>query len=387
MIYADHNATSPLDPLVWDAMRPFFTERFHNPASPYTPARAAALAITSARERVAELVDCAPEEIIFTSGGTESNTTAIHLARAWNPDRRHWICSAVEHASVLEPLAALEREGHRVSHIPVDRSGRIDLAALDAALTEDTALVCVMSANNETGIVHPIDEIAARAHARGVPVHVDAVQSVGRVPLSVRALGVDLLTCCAHKMHGPKGAGALVVRAGRSVGPLIRGGGQEQGRRAGTENVPALVGFGAAAARARMLLEAEGPRVRALRDQVEADIRGALPDVVVVGADVARLPNTTLFLVPGLHTDVLLARLDLADICCSSGSACASGSAEPSHVLKAMGWGGDSAPAALRVSWGRFSTEAEANILVSALVNGVSEVLRAKHGSACSKKF
>ena len=382
MIYADHNATSPLDPLVWDAMRPYFTERFHNPASPYTPARTAALAVTTAREQVAELVDCSPEEIIFTSGGTESNVTAIQLARAWHPTRRHWVCSAVEHASILEPLAALECEGHRVSRIPVDRSGRLDLAALDASLTDDTALVSVMSANNETGVVHPVAEIAARARARGIPVHVDAVQSVGRVSISFRALGVDLLTCCAHKMHGPKGAGALAVRAGRPAEPLIRGGGQEQGRRAGTENVPALAGFGHAAMRARMALEAEGPRQRALRDQVEAGVRSALPGVVVVGADAERLPNTTLFLVPGLHTDVLLARLDLADICCSSGSACASGSSERSHVLKAMGWGSE-AMAALRVSWGRFSTPAEANILVSELVNGVSEVLRAKRGPAC----
>ena len=378
MIYADHNATSPLDPLVWDAMRPFFTDRFHNPASPYTPARAAALAVTTARERVAELVGAAADEVLFTSGGTESNAMAVHIARAWHPERRHWVCSAVEHASVLESLAALERAGHRVTRVPVDCEGRIDLSALRRSLTDDTALVSVMTANNETGVVYPVAEIAALARARGIPVHTDAVQSVGRVPISFPALGVDLLTCCAHKLHGPKGAGALLIRAGTPVEPLFRGGGQESGRRAGTENVPALAGFGSAAELARLRLERHGPRMRALRDRVEAAVCGAFPVIRVLGAATERLPNTSLFLVPGLHTDVLLARLDLADICCSSGSACASGSSEVSHVVQAMGWGADSPRAVLRVSWGHFNTDAEANLLVAALLDGVSDVCRAR---------
>lgn len=374
MIYADHNATSPLDPDVWTAMQPYFTERFHNPASPYTPARAAALAVATAREQVAALVGADPDEVIFTSGGTEANVAAIHHARLRNPDRTHWICSAVEHASVLEPLAALERDGHRVTRIPADREGQLDLSALRAALSDDTAMVSVMTANNETGVLHPVAEIAALARARGIPMHADAVQSVGRVPVSFRAMGLDYLTCCAHKMHGPKGAGALILRGGAPAYPLLRGGGQEAGRRAGTENVPALVGFGRASDLALRRMDEAAAHQSRLRALVEERVCAALPDCVVIGRESERLPNTTLFLLPGLDTDVVLAALDMAGVCCSSGSACASGSSEPSHVLRAMGWGEARPAAAVRVSWGRLSAERDAILLVSKLCDGVRDI-------------
>lgn len=374
MIYADNNATSALDPVVREAMWPYWTERFFNPSSPYTPARGVSLAVTAAHEQVAALLDAHEDEVVLTSGGTEANATAVHLARMWNPARRHWICSAVEHASVIEALRALEAEGHRVSWIPVDREGRLDLDFFRAALTPDTALVSVMLANNETGVLHPIKEMAEFAREVGVPVHVDAAQAVGRIPVSFRDLNVHFLTCSAHKMHGPKGAGALMVQHGVPRNPLFVGGGQENGWRAGTENVPALVGLGAAADAARAVLASASAQMRRLRDRVERAVREALPDCVVVGAGVERLPNTSLLLIPGIHTDVMLAQLDLSDVCCSSGSACASGSSEPSHVLRAMGWAGVANAAAVRVSWGRFNTDDEANSLVNILVDDVKAV-------------
>lgn len=351
------------------AMRPFFVERFHNPSSPYTPARAAALAVEEARARVASMVDANPNSVVFTSGGTESNVWAVHVAQTWHPERRHWICSSVEHASILQPLARLAEEGHRVTKIPVDPSGRLDLDVFARALTPDTALVSVMSANNETGVIHPISELARMARAHGVPMHCDAAQSAGRVPLSLRELGVDLLSLCAHKMHGPKGVGALVVRSGLEVTPMLRGGDQEMGRRAGTENVPAIVGFGVAALRATESQMSDAPK-----KVVEEAVLSRIPDVTLVGAGTERLPNTSMFLIEGVQTDVLLAALDMEGVCASSGSACASGASEPSHVLRAMGWLTKRAVAVLRISWGRFSTEAEANALVDILCRVVCEV-------------
>jgi cysteine desulfurase len=374
MIYADNNATSPIDPYVLEEMLPFLQDDFFNPSSPYTPARKSALAIAKARRRVAQLVDACEDEVVFTSGGTESNTWAIRLAREWNPNRNHWICSAVEHASVLEALNALEAEGHRITRIPVDKSGHLDLDVLEQAMTPDTALISVMMANNETGIIHPVREVAKMASARGIPIHTDASQAIGRVAVSFRSLGVDLMTCCAHKMHGPKGIGAILIRAGRRCAPMLHGGGQENGRRAGTENVPAIVGFGAAAERAR------GGMASELRDIVEKGIKKLLPDALLVGEHAQRLPNTSLFLIPGLDTDVLLAALDMAGVCASSGSACASGSSEPSHVLRAMGLLDGSKAAAVRVSWGRLNQVGEAKELVETLSRTVMEILAHERG-------
>lgn len=373
MIYADNNATAPLDHVAWQAMQPFFLEHFMNPSSPYTPARRAAKAIEDARSKVAALMYCEPECVAFTSGGTESNSWAIHLARRMFPKRRRWICSAVEHASVLTALDALRKEGDEVLQISVDRNGVLDLEEFERLLTPDTALVSVMLANNETGILHPVREIAEMARKRGVLVHTDASQAVGRIPVSFRELGVDLLTSCAHKMHGPKGIGALVIREGLSVEPLMRGGDQERGRRAGTENVPAIVGFGVAAEQA---MEAVARPSTDLRDLVEDTLRKHLPDAMIVGAASPRLPNTTLCLVPGINTDVLIAALDQKGICVSSGSACASGSSEPSHVLRSMGWEFDDQVATLRISWGRFNNSQEAVALADVLCHTVDTLRR-----------
>lgn len=369
MIYADHNSTAPLDPEAWADMQPYFADRFHNPSSPYTPARATALAIDEARARVATLIDADQDCVAFTSGGTESNAWAVEIARRWNPERRHWICSAVEHASILEALSALEAEGHRVTRVPVNCDGQLDLAALEQALTPDTALLSVMTANNETGILYPVRELARMARARGIPVHTDAVQSAGRVPISFRELGVDFMSICAHKMHGPKGVGALVMHPDVPCAPLLRGGGQERGRRAGTENVPAIVGFGVAAKRA-----CTSALTDASRNALERALLSRVSGIMVVGARAERLPNTSMFLIDGIHTDVLLAALDLAGVCASSGSACASGSSERSHVLRAMGLPAREPAAALRISWGRFSTESEVNALVDILCRVVLEV-------------
>ncbi len=374
MIYADHNATSPMDPAVLEAMRPFFSESFHNPASPYTPARRAALAIGAAREQLAALVDAAPGGIVFTSGGTEANATALHAARAWNPGRRHWVCSAVEHASVLAPMDELERAGHRVTRVPVDREGRLDWGELEACLSDETALVSVMIANNETGALFDVARAAALARARGIPFHADAAQAVGRIPVSFRRLGADLMTCCAHKLHGPKGAGALVVRPDRARAPLLAGGGQEHGWRAGTENVPAIAGFGCAAERAGADMPRDMEHTRALRDCVERGVAERIDGAQLVARTSPRLPNTSLFLIPDMETDVLLAALDMAGACCSSGSACASGSSEPSRVLRAMGLTAAGAAAALRVSWGRFNTPAEANRLVALIADSIRDI-------------
>lgn len=354
-IYADNNATSPLCPPARRALERFATDDFFNPSSSYTPARRVALAVEEAREQIAALAGAEPDELYFTSGGSESNLWAIHIARCRNPARTHWICSAVEHASILEPLAALEREGHRVTRVPVDAEGCLKWNALERAMTPDTALVTVMLANNETGVLYPIEKISGLAHAYGILVHTDAAQALGRIPVSFRALGVDLMTCCAHKMHGPKGVGALFVRDGIEPAPLIAGGGQERGKRAGTENVPAIAGFGAAAAWSQM------PMDSACRDIVErglADLEG----VRLVAAATPRLPNTTMFLVEGVETDVLFAALDMAGICASPGSACAAGAPEPSHVLAAMGLAGSGAP--VRISWGRLNSPDEAFALV-----------------------
>lgn len=366
MIYADNNATSPLDPAVWEAMRPYFIDSFFNPSSPYTPARRTSLAIDDARAQLADLVNATPSEVAFTSGGTESNAWAIYMVKCQYPDRKKWICSAVEHASVLEALKVLrDLEGHEVVLIPVDRAGRLDLERFEQALTPDTALVSVMLANNETGILHPVEEIARRAHMMGVPVHTDASQAIGRIPVSFRRLGVDLMTCCAHKMHGPKGIGALVIRSDFPCFAMIRGGDQEHGRRAGTENVPAIVGFGEAAKQAMAFAQRS---TSDLRDRVEETVRAHMPDAVIIGDRLPRLPNTTLCLIPGIHTEALIAALDMEGICVSSGSACASGSSEPSHVLRAMGWDPGDSMAVVRISWGRFNTESEAQGLAEHLV-------------------
>lgn len=369
-VYLDHNATTPLDPAARAAMEPFLGEQFANPSSPYAFARPASRALARAREQVAALVAAEPPRVVFTSGGTESNNLALHAAWSARPERRHLVISAVEHASVRAPAQAWVRRGGTLTVVPVSREGALDMDALRRAVTAQTALVSVMAANNETGICYPIGEAAELAHRAGAWFHSDAVQAAGK--LSLAAGACDFLSLCAHKLHGPKGAGALLVPAGLAAEPLLAGGEQEFGWRGGTENVAALAGFGVAAELAAAARPAMAARLRAWHDAFEQAVLDGLPGVLVVGRTQARLPNTSLLLVEGVATEALLARLDLDGYCCSAGSACAAGAPEPSPVLLAQGW--DQRGAVLRVSTGRFTPENALENLVPVLLSGVHQL-------------
>jgi cysteine desulfurase len=378
MIYIDNNATTKLDESALRAMEPYWLDAFANPSSPYTLARRSAAAVEAARHQVARLIGVGPSTISFTGGGTEANAGVILGALAAQPTRRGIVISAVEHACVHETAWALAGKGWRVEEIPVARDGVLDLAAARRLIGRDTALVSVMLANNETGAIHPIARIAELAKGAGALMHCDAVQAAGKIPVDVAALGVDMLSLCAHKLHGPKGVGAFHLREGLPFEPPVRGGDQEGGRRAGTENVPGIVGFGAAAAAALCALRESGGRLVEMRRRMESRVVQELAGVECVASAGERLPNTSLFLIEGVGSEALLARLDLDGFCVSSGSACASGAAEPSRVLRAMGlaragWG------ALRVSTCRFNTDEEMDCLVGALiriVKNLREVVR-----------
>ena len=350
-IYLDYNATAPVKPAVAEAMAEALLAP-GNPSSIHGFGRAARKRIEEAREHIAALVDCAPAELVFTAGGTEANNTALKGA-----GRRAIIASAIEHPAVLR--AAEAGAGTRVL-LPVDAEGRVDMAALDGALAAHgaDALVSVMLANNETGVIQPVAEIAARARAAGALVHCDAVQAPGRIPLSFAALGVDMMSLSAHKFAGPKGIGALVVRAGLDVAPLVHGGGQERGRRGGTENGAGIVGFGAAAALAREDLARAG-EIATLRDRLEARLRETEAAVRVFSAGAARLPNTSCVTMPGVQSETQVMGLDLAGAAVSAGSACSSGKVEPSHVLRALGAPDEVGGCAIRVSLGWATTERE----------------------------
>lgn len=352
-VYLDHNATAPMPAAVVDAMTAAFRS-FGNPSSVHAPGRAARRLIEDARETLAGLLGVDPAGILFTSGGTEANNLALRGA-----GRRRRLVSAVEHASVLD-AAVIER-------LPVDSQGVIDLAALDAALGagEAPALVSLMLANNETGVIQPVAEASALARRHGALVHCDAVQAFGRLPIDPAALGVDLMTLSAHKIGGPKGVGALVVVGDRALAPILRGGGQEFGRRAGTENPPGIAGFAAAARRAITGLD-DMPRLAALRDGLEAAARDAVPGLRVWGAEAPRIANTSCLGVPGLPGETQVMALDLAGIAVSSGAACSSGKTAPSHVLRAMGADAADAASAIRVSLGAETTAADLDRFLAA---------------------
>lgn len=369
-VYLDNNATTRLAPEARAAMEPFLADHYGNPSSPYAFARPASRALAQAREQVAALVRVEPARVVFTSGGTESNNLALQAALTARPERRHLVVSAVEHASILQAARAWEKRGVRLSVIPVSASGALDLEAFRRALDAEPALVSIMTANNETGVCYPVDECCALAHRAGAWFHTDAVQAVGK--LAAPDSAADFISLCAHKLHGPKGAGALIVPAGLEAVPLLAGGEQEFGWRAGTENVAALAGFGAAAQAADSVRSVAMSRLLAWRDQTEQNLVRRLPGLRVIGADQPRLPNTTLLLLEGLDTESVLARLDLAGFCCSSGSACAAGAHEPSPVMKAMGWAGQGA--VVRVSSSRFTQAEELESLVDTLVLSVHEL-------------
>ena len=368
-VYFDYNATTPLTPDVIDAVARATRDVFGNASSVHHFGQQAKAAMDDARSQIATLINGDPSEVVFTSGGTESDNFAIRgAAEAGEPaGRRHLIATAIEHEAVLNTFKALARRGWRTTLLPVDASGIVSAEQLRNCMTPDTALVSVMHANNEIGTVQPVAELAAIAHEHGALIHTDAVQSAGKVPVDVRALGVDLLSLSGHKFNGPKGAGALWIKRGTRMQPILTGGKHERNRRAGTENVPAIVGFGVAARLAAGKLAPEGARLAALRDRLERGILASVPGTVVNGAPSPRVPNTTNISFDRVEAESLLIALDLEGIAVSTGSACSSGTLEPSHVLRAMGLPAHRTQNSLRFSLGLFSTEEEVDRVVSVL--------------------
>src|SRR5471030_1280849 len=368
-VYFDYNATTPLAPTVTDAVTRAMRDVFGNASSIHHFGQQAKATMDEARSAVAALLNADPSEIVFTGGGTESDNLAIRgAADALEPGgRKHLIASAIEHEAVLNTLKALTRRGWRATLLPVDATGVLDPERLRDAITDDTAIVSVMHANNEIGTIQPIAALAAIAHEHGALMHSDAVQSAGKVPVDVRALGVDLLSLSAHKFNGPKGAGVLWIKRGTRMQPTVTGGKHERNRRAGTENVAAIAGLGVAATLAAGKMSAEAVRVAALRDRLEAGILREVPGTSVNGARDSRVPNTTNISFERVEAESLLIALDLEGIAVSTGSACSSGTLEPSHVLKAMGLPSHRTQNSLRFSLGMFSTEDEVDRVVEVL--------------------
>ncbi|MGC4082744.1 MAG: cysteine desulfurase family protein [Vicinamibacterales bacterium] len=368
-VYFDYNATTPPTPEVVERVAVATRDLFGNASSVHHFGQQAKAALDEARSSLAALVKADPSEIVFTAGGTESDNMALRgVADALEATgRKHLVASAIEHEAVLNTLKALARRGWRTTLVPVDQSGVISPARVNEALADDTALVSVMHANNEIGTVQPISEIAALAHARGALMHTDAVQSAGKIALDVKALGVDLLSLSAHKFNGPKGAGILYVKRGTRMQPILTGGKHERNRRAGTENTPAIAGMGVAARQALAKIDSEAVRLAALRDALEAGILAAVPGTAVNGAGSPRVPNTTNISFDRIEAESLLIALDLEGIAVSTGSACSSGTLEPSHVLKAMGLPVHRTQNSLRFSLGLFSTEDEVARVISTL--------------------
>jgi cysteine desulfurase len=358
-VYLDYHSTTPVDPRVVEAMMPYFTEVFGNPSSTnHAWGWRAQEAVERARREVATLVGATPREIVFTSGASESNNHAIAgIARQAPADRRHAVVSAIEHKSVLEGAQTLEGEGWRVSVAPINADGLIDLDALRVLLTPDTAFIGVMLANNEIGVIQPLAEIAALAHAAGALVLVDAAQAAGKIPIDVAAMGIDLLSLTGHKFYGPKGCGAIYIRKGTRLEPLIVGGGHERGMRSGTLNVPGIVGLGRACAIAKAEMAAESARIAALRDRLLTGLRAKLDGVVVNGSLDHRLPNN--LHVSFLKVDGSALLIGIGDIAVSSGSACQTASEQPSHVLCALLGATNVPSASIRFGLGRFTTEEE----------------------------
>ena len=381
-IYFDYNATTPLSPEALATVLAATRDQFGNASSVHHFGQQAKAAIDEARSSVAALIGGDPSEIVFTSGGTESDNFAIRGAAeavevaAATGRRRHLIASAIEHEAVLNTLKALARRGWRTTLLPVGQTGVVSPDRLRELITDDTALVSVMQANNEIGTIQPIAELAAIAHEHGALMHTDAVQSAGKIAVDVRSLGVDLLSVSAHKFNGPKGAGVLWIKRGTRMLPILTGGKHERSRRAGTENVPAIAGMGVAARLAAGKLDAEAVRLAALRDRLEDGILRAVPGTTANGERASRVPNTTNISFDRVEAESLLIALDLEGIAVSTGSACSSGTLEPSHVLKAMGFPAHRTQNSLRFSLGLYSTADEVDLVIGVLPKLV-EKLRA----------
>ncbi|HTL58884.1 MAG TPA: cysteine desulfurase NifS [Candidatus Limnocylindrales bacterium] len=366
-VYFDNNATTSLAPEVLEAMLPFLTQKWGNPSSAYRFGHQLIEAIDSARASVAALMNAEPRELIFTSCGTESINTALHSALLSDPQKRHLVTTAVEHSATLKYCQHLAKRGFEITLVPVNSDGGLDLGFLEKSIRSDTALVSVMLANNETGVIFPIAEIATMCRRKGVFFHTDGVQAAGKVKLDVKELGVDFLSLSGHKFHAPKGIGLLYVRRHTRFHPYLVGGGQERGRRGGTENVANIVALGRAAELAAARLPQMETRVQKLRNQLEAEILRMIPGTTRNGPKEPRLPNTSNISFEGVEAEGILMLLDQADICASSGSACTTGSLDPSHVLVAMGCSLERARASVRFSLGIGSTDTEVKYLLERL--------------------
>ncbi len=366
-VYVDNNATTPVAPEVFEAMKPFFKDLYGNPSSMHFKGGEVQKASEEARERVADLIGASPDEIVFTSCGTESDNAAIQGTLASYPEKRHIISTRVEHPAVWTLCKHLEKRGYRVTMLSVDREGRLDLDELRASISNDTALVSVMYANNETGVIFPIEEIGQIVKSRGIPFHTDAVQAVGKIPLDMKRSTVDMLSLSGHKLHAPKGIGVLYVRRGTKFTPLLIGGHQEKGRRGGTENIPYIIGLGKACELAARHLKEENSQVRVLRDKLEHGLLERVPDTLVNGDREHRLPNTVSLSFEYVEGESILLLLSNLGICASSGSACTSGSLEPSHVLRAMGVPFTAAHGSIRFSLSIYNTEEEIDYILEQL--------------------
>lgn len=364
VVYMDNNATTMVAPEVFEAMRPIFCELYGNASSMHSFGGQVEKHLVEAREQVAELLGAHPDEIVFTSCGTESDSTAFNAAVLTQPEKRHIVTTRVEHPAIIALGQQLESQGYDVTWLDVDSKGQISLDELEASLRKDTALVSIMFANNETGTVFPMETIAAMVKEREILLHTDAVQAVGKLNIDLSRLPVDYLALSGHKLHAPKGIGVLYVRRGTRFRPFLRGGHQEKGRRAGTENSPYIVGIGKACELARQHMVEEQSRVPALRDRLEKGILAAIPETIVNGDVDHRLPNTSSVAFQYVEGEAILLMMDQLGICASSGSACTSGSLEPSHVLRAMGVPFTYAHGSIRYSLSRYTTEAEVDFVV-----------------------
>jgi cysteine desulfurase len=394
-IYLDHNATTPVEPAVLDAMLPFFSSEFGNASSIHTFGQRARAAVEMAREQVAALINARPQEIVFTSGGTESDNHAIlgvvHPLVTWpskrgpNPlddrDKRatiahlkHVVTTAIEHEAVLNTCQALEKDGVAVTYLPVNRDGLIDLDALRKALRPETVLITVMHANNELGTVQPLEEIGRIAVERDIYFHTDAVQSVGKIPVDVKALQLDLLSLSGHKLYAPKGIGAIYIKGGTRLRQLLYGGHHQRGFRPGTENVAGIVGLGKAAELARLSLTEDATRISALRDKLEQGLLSRVPDARANASRAPRTPNTSNITFPSIEGEALIIALDLKGLACSTGAACSSGAVEPSHVLTAIGLPASEARASIRFSLGRHTTAAEIDAALEIVPAAVAQL-------------
>ena len=367
VIYVDNNATTQVSPEVIEEMLPYFNEFYGNPSSMHTFGGKVEHKITEARKRLAALLGAAPEEIIFTSCGTESDSTAIRAAILSNSNKKHILTSRVEHPAVKNHYEYLSKNGYRVTFVPVDRKGRLDLDYLYKNLSDDTALVSIMWANNESGVIFPIEEISRVVREKGIVFHTDAVQAVGKFPIDLKTIDVDMLSLSGHKLHGPKGVGALYVRRGTKYTPFIIGGHQEKGRRGGTENVASIIGLGKAAELAAAHLSDNNNQIKQLRDKLENEILKRIPNTIINGDRNNRLPNTTSIAFEYVEGESILLMMDEFGICASSGSACTSGSLEPSHVLRAMGVPFTAAHGSVRFSLSKYNTEEEIDFIIEKL--------------------